>query len=205
MTHSADVTGVILAGGQARRMGGSDKGLIELAGRPMIEHVLARLEPQVEALLINANRNLDRYRSYGHPVIPDREGDFHGPLAGMASAMAAAHTRYILTAPCDSPLLPHALAARALEVLQQTGADIAVAHDGERLQPVFALIPVALHSSLEHALEQQERKIDRWYGRHKVAGVDFSDDPQAFRNINTPEDLEELAGQLHAPARHGAP
>lgn len=205
MTRAGDVTGVILAGGQARRMGGTDKGLLELAGRPMIEHVLERLEPQVEALFINANRNLDQYRHYGHPVIPDRDGDFSGPLAGMASAMAAAHTRYIVTAPCDSPLLPEDLAVRLLSALQQQQADIAVVHDGERLQPVFALLSVALHDNLEQALSAGERKIDRWYGRHSMASADFSDCKAAFRNVNTPQDLEELAQQLQAPSRRHAP
>lgn len=202
---AAEITGVILAGGQARRMGGTDKGLVELAGRPMIEYVLQSLEPQVHAILINANRNLDRYRRYGHPVIPDRDGDYSGPLAGMCSAMAAAHTPFVVTAPCDSPLLPFDLAARLLAALQDQHTELAVAHDGERLQPVFALLPVALRPSLEQALAAHERKIDRWYARHNVATADFSDRKQAFRNVNTPEDLTSLAEQLQTPRRRQAP
>lgn len=202
---AAEITGVILAGGQARRMGGTDKGLVELAGRPMIEYVLQSLEPQVHAILINANRNLDRYRRYGHPVIPDRDGDYSGPLAGMCSAMAAAHTPFVVTAPCDSPLLPFDLTARLLAALQDQHAELAVAHDGERLQPVFALLPVALRPSLEQALAAHERKIDRWYARHNVATADFSDRKHAFRNVNTPEDLTSLAEQLQTPRRRQAP
>ena len=171
----------------------------------MIEYVLQNLEPQVQAILINANRNLDRYRRYGHAVIPDRDGDFSGPLAGMASAMASAHTPYIMTAPCDSPLLPADLATRLLSALRDQQADLAVAHDGVRLQPVFALLPVALRPSLEQALADQERKIDRWYARHNVAIADFSDCGQAFRNVNTPADLASLAAQLQAPRRRHAP
>lgn len=200
-----DVTAVVLAGGQARRMGGTDKGLIELAGRPMIEYVLDRLQAQVQAVLINANRNLDRYRRYGHPVVPDRDGEFSGPLAGMASAMAAAHSRYILTAPCDSPLLPTDLARRLLEALHNADAEIAVAHDGERMQPVFALLDTSLRASLEQALADGERKIDRWYAGHRLALADFSDAQNAFGNVNTPEELERLAARLQAPARRHAP
>lgn len=205
MTSPADITGVVLAGGQARRMGGTDKGLVELAGRPMIEYVLDLLQPQVQAILINANRNLDRYRQYGHPVIPDRDGDYSGPLAGMASAMGAAHTRYILTAPCDSPLLPGDLAARLLAALREGSAELAVAHDGERLQPVFALIDVSLRPSLEQALANDERKIDRWYGQHVMAVADFSDRKDAFRNVNTPQELDHLAERLAAPRPRRAP
>ena len=200
-----DITGVVLAGGQARRMGGTDKGLIELAGRPMIEYVLDSLQPQVQAILINANRNLDRYRQYGHPVIPDRDGAYSGPLAGMASAMGVARTRYILTAPCDSPLLPGDLAHRLLDALRTESAELAVAHDGERLQPVFALIDVSLRPSLEQALANDERKIDRWYGRHVTAVADFSDQKDAFRNVNTPQELEHLAERIAAPRRRHAP
>ncbi len=204
MNPHADITGVVLAGGQARRMGGSDKGLIELAGRPMVEYVLEQLREQVQAVLINANRNLERYQQYGYPVVPDRDGEFSGPLAGMASAMGAAHTRYIVTAPCDSPLLPDDLAARLLRALRDADAPIAVAHDGNRMQPVFALIDTALLASLEQALADGERKIDRWYARHHPAIADFSDQQDAFRNVNTPEDLERLAARLQQPRREPA-
>lgn len=195
------ITGVILAGGRARRMGGDDKGLVALAGRPMIEHVLSRLEHQVHSLIINANRNLDRYAQYGHRVVSDPSDDFSGPLAGMASAMGTANTPYILTAPCDCPVLPKDLAHRLASTLSDANADIAVAHDGERMQPVFALMSVALRPSLEQALAEDERKIDRWYARHTVALADFSDQAQAFRNVNTPQERDALAAFIE-PLQH---
>lgn len=205
MIVPAQITGVVLAGGQARRMGGTDKGLVELAGRPMIEHVLERLRPQVRSVLINANRNLDQYERYGYPVIPDAERNYSGPLAGMASAMGAAETEFILTVPCDSPLLPEDLAARLAAALHAARADIAVAHDGTRLQPVFALLRVDLLPSLQQALANEERKIDRWYARHPMAEADFSDQRDAFRNVNTPEERDLLARSLQPPERRHAP
>lgn len=199
---AAEVTGVVLAGGRARRMGGQDKGLIELAGRPLVEHALAALGPQVAALMINANRNLERYRAYGHPVVADRVGDFSGPLAGMASALERATTGWIVTVPCDSPNVPADLVARLLAARAREDAELAVAHDGERLQPVFALLDRALLPSLEGFLAEGERKIDRWYARHRYARADFSDHPEAFLNANTPQDLERLE---HALTTRGTP
>lgn len=195
---ATEVTGVILAGGRARRMGGEDKGLLDLAGRPLVERALAALAPQVSAVLINANRNLERYGAFGHPVVADRSGDFSGPLAGMAAALAQAATPWIATVPCDCPLIPADLVARLHAVQARDDAELAVAHDGERLQPVFALISRELLPSLEGFLAEGERKIDRWYARHRVARADFSDRPEAFLNVNTPQDLARLARSLAA-------
>ncbi len=200
LSPNPDITGVVLAGGRARRMGGRDKGLVELAGRPMVEYVLDALVPQVAAVLINANRSHARYAAYGCDVVADGFGDFSGPLAGMASAMAYATTPFILTVPCDTPLLPAALAQRLSAALGAQGADLAVAHDGERMQPVFALLRVALLADLRRALEAGERKIDRWYGAHRVALADFSDVPEAFVNVNSPEELDTLGTRLRAPS-----
>ena len=133
------ITAVILAGGKARRMDGQDKGLIELNGRALIEHIITALQPQVGAILINANRNLERYKRYGYPVIQDPTDEYLGPLAGIASGMQASDSPYILTVPCDSPLIPAMLAEILLHSLQEHHADISVAHDGTRLQQVFAL------------------------------------------------------------------
>ena len=184
------IAGAVLAGGRGRRMGGEDKGLVELAGRPMVGHVVDRLRPQVGALLINANRNRERYAEItGCRVVADREGGYAGPLAGMASAMeAAAGTRFLLTAPCDAPLIPERLGPRLYESLVEERAELCVAHDGARLQPVFALIDCALLDSLLAYLRSGERKIDRWYARHRMAKADFSDAPQSFSNINTPDE-----------------
>jgi len=187
-----DLTAVILAGGRGRRMGGSDKGLVELEGLPLIAHVLNGIAPQVGTILINANRNANQYEAFGYPVVSDALGGFQGPLAGFASAMAAASTPYILTLPCDGPLVPPDYATRMMDALETSGSEIAAAHDGDRVQPVHALLPVRLMSDLEAFLAGGDRKIDLWYSRHQVALADFSDCPDAFRNINTPGDRDQL-------------
>jgi len=189
------VCAVVLAGGRARRMGGVDKGLVTLGDRPMIESVLQVLRPQAAQLLINANRNLEVYGAYGHTVVADATGDFSGPLAGMAAAMAYAARPCLLTAPCDSPLLPPDLARRLLDALCRETAEIAVAHDGERMQPVFALIKVGLLASLGAYLDRGGRKIDGWYEQHRVALADFSDRPETFVNVNTVADRDALAAR----------
>lgn len=202
ISPTADVTGVVLAGGRARRMGGRDKGLVELAGRPMVDYVLEALRPQVAATLINANRSHEHYAAYGCEVVADSFGDFSGPLAGMASAMGHAATDFIVTVPCDTPLLPACLAERLCRALEADAADLAVAHDGERMQPVFALLRVALLPDLRRALAAGERKIDRWYAAHRVALADFSDRPEAFVNVNSPEELEAVGARLAGPRVH---
>jgi len=178
------ITAVVLAGGRGSRMGGVDKGLVMLTGRPMVEHVVERLRPQVGALLINANRNVDRYARLGFPVVEDRQGGFLGPLAGMASGLAAATTAYVITAPCDTPVIGNDLVERLADALARNDADIAVAHDGARTHPVFLLLRRDLLEDLNGFLESGGRKIDQWFARHRVATADFSDCPQAFVNIN---------------------
>ena len=187
-----DITAVILAGGQGRRMGGQDKGLIEFNGKTLVEILIAELERQSLAIVINANRNLDRYRDYGFPVIHDHLQDYQGPLAGFASAMDSVDTDFILTLPCDGPQLAADYAARFTASQQQSGASICVAFDGERLQPVHALIKVDLRASLGQFLDSGDRKIDRWYALHDYVQTDFSDCREMFRNINTPYDQQTL-------------
>lgn len=187
-----EISAVILAGGRSSRMGGEDKGLIPFDGKPMIEHVIAVLATLTPLILINANRNLERYRQLGYPVISDETQDFDGPLAGFLVAMEAAETSEILLAPCDSPLLSRKLIDRLIKQKQDSGAEIAVAHDGQRLQPVYALLSVSLKDSLRAFLAGGERKIDRWYPQHFVVEVDCSDIPEAFVNVNTPEELSKL-------------
>jgi len=191
-----DITGVILAGGRATRMGGADKGLIEIGGRQMIERVLARFAPQCGAVIINANRSLEQYARYGWPVVVDRAEDFQGPLAGIASALSQIDTRYAVTAPCDSPLLPHDLGARLWAALVRDDAEIAVARDSLRLQPVFSMLRRELLPSLHDYLQKGERKIDRWYRLHRVATADFTDCPDAFLNVNTPAERAALEARL---------
>lgn len=187
-----DVTAVILAGGKGRRMDGKDKGLIKLADRALIEYVIDAIEPQVETILLNANRNQDKYAIYGYPVISDELADFQGPLAGFLSALNDTTTTHIVTLPCDGPLLPDDLVDRLISACISDDAEIAVAHDGNRMQPVYALIPARLSSSLKAFLDQGGRKIDIWYKKHRIALADFSDCPETFRNINTDEQREIL-------------
>jgi len=189
----AEVTGIVLAGGQGRRMGGVDKGLVELAGKPMIAHVLARLAPQVGAVLINANQNLERYRAFGHPVIPDEVGGFAGPLAGLHAGMTQASGALVVTVPCDSPFLPLDLVSRLRARLDKEHAQLAVARTFDQPHPVFALARRDLLPNLAAFLEGGGRKIDAWYAPLAVVEVGFDDEAAAFRNINT-------AGELSAAA-----
>lgn len=192
------ITGVILAGGRARRMGEMDKGLIELNGKPLIEYAIAALTPQVEHSVINANRNVERYLTYGLPVIRDEADDFQGPLAGMLSGMRAVDTDYILTTPCDCPLLPGDYARRMVAALQHTGAMVCVAHDGAAIQPVCALLSCALADDLHNYLASGGRKVETWMLNHHPAQADFADQRQAFLNINTPDDIVMMERQLMA-------
>lgn len=189
-------TGAILAGGQAQRMGGQDKGLIELNGSPMVQYVLDAITPQVVRVIINANRNREIYAHYGHQVIGDEFEGFCGPLAGMASCLRLITTPYLLTAPCDSPFVPVDLAKRLYLRLLEEDADISVAHDGKRIQPVFVLLKRTLLDSILEFLAQGERKIDKWFGYHKLAMTDFSDKPDTFININNHDELALIESRL---------
>ena len=191
-----DITALILAGGKGRRLGGQDKGLVHYKNKPLIEHVIERIQPQLGTIIVNANRNQEIYMGYGFSVINDELSDYQGPLAGFATAMKAVNTSHIITLPCDGPLLPKNLVSKMLEALNNTprtaSETIIVAHNGERLQPVYALIPVNLISSLEQFLEGGERKIDLWYAKHSMKIADFSDTPNAFDNINTEEQRKKM-------------
>ncbi len=193
---SPDITGLVLAGGMARRMGGIDKGLVEIGGKPMIEHVLAALRPQVGRLLINANRNLDTYARYGVQVVPDAIEGYQGPLAGISSALALVETPYLLTAPCDSPLLAPDLAACLYRALVANQADLAVAHDGERQQPVFLLLRRELRADLQAYLAGGGRKIDRWFSQHRVAEADLRHRSDSFVNVNDEDEQRRVEGLL---------
>ena len=193
--QTGDITAVILAGGRGRRMGGQDKGLLDFNGRLMIEIIIQALQNQQLDIVISANRNQSTYQSYGYPVISDDLKDFQGPLAGFASAMAAVKTNYILTLPCDSPLLCDNFVERFIETYNREQSPVCVAHDGERLQPVYALIDTGLLDDLKHFLQSGERKIDRWYAQHDYAPVEFSGETAMFENINTAEDRQRLLGQ----------
>lgn len=193
---TADITAVILAGGRGERMGGIDKGLVPLGGRPMVQYVIEALRRQVGHILINANRNQAQYAALGYDVVPDELGGYPGPLAGMASAMRIAKTPYVMTAPCDSPLVVAQLVQRLYAALMRERADISTAHDGQRLHPVFALLRRDLLPSLEAYLASGERKIDRWFARHRLAVADCSDLAESFLNVNDPQERLALEVKL---------
>lgn len=187
------VTGVILAGGLGRRMGGVDKGLQCLNGRPLAQWVLDRLAPQVDTVLINANQNLARYREFGCDVVPDRIPDFAGPLAGLQAALAHATDPLMVTVPCDSPFLPADLVARLLAGLNAENAEIAVARTGDRLHHAFCLARRELLGRLDAFLAAGEHKVALWHASLNLAEVAFDDQADAFRNINTVDDLARCA------------
>lgn len=200
MSDKNDVTGVILAGGRGSRMGGVDKGLQNFRGMPLALHTLMRLGPQVGEILINANRNLGAYESFGAQVWPDGISDFAGPLAGFLVGLEHCETEYLVTVPCDTPLFPHDLVHRLLEALERDGAEIAMAaareEDGNvRTQPVFTLMRRDLLESLVRFTHDGGRKIDAWTAQHKTVVVPFDregDDPSAFFNANTLAELHKL-------------
>jgi len=183
------VTGIVLAGGKGSRMGGVDKGLQPLRGKPMIDWVLARFAPQVAEIVINANQNVATYAKYGHRVVADEIGGYAGPLAGLHAGLKAASHPLVVTVPCDSPFLPEDLVSRLSKSLGNN--HLAVAKTGPQPHPVFALMKRDVRESLEAFLASGGRKIDAWYAALKVVEVSFDDEADAFRNINT---LEELKG-----------
>ena len=189
-----DVGAVILAGGLARRMQGQDKGLIVLGDKPMVQWTLEVVQQFTADVVINANRNHSAYQALGVPVINDEHEGHLGPLAGLYAAMQTLHNDYVFMCPCDSPFVQAALPTKLVDALANCHADIVVAHDGERLQPVFSVVSRSLSKSLDNFLRSGERKIDKWYGMHNMLAVDCSDCAASFRNINTEE--ERLAAEL---------
>jgi molybdenum cofactor guanylyltransferase len=191
------VTGLLLAGGRGSRMGGVDKGLQLHRGRPLAWHAIERLRPQVGALIVNANRHVDEYASFGAPTVADAQADFAGPLAGMLAGLSLCRTPFLVTVPCDTPAFPPDLVRRLADALDDTpGAQIAMAatRDAQGVlhrQPVFCLMAVSLRDDLAAELARGERKIDRWAARHGLAEVAF-DDEAAFFNVNTRGDLDAL-------------
>jgi molybdopterin-guanine dinucleotide biosynthesis protein A len=196
MISSKDITGLILAGGRAQRMGGIDKGLIPFHGKPLIESAIAKLKPQVQTIVINANRNITKYAGYGYPVIMDETPDFSGPLAGFSVGLKACKTPYLLTSPCDSPLLPNNLAEVLSAEMESGEFELVYASSKETdgkvwAQPVFCLIRTNLQDSLASFLLKGDLKIDRWFKELRSSTVIFND-PQVFANVNTPEELKSL-------------
>ena len=196
MISNKDITALILAGGRAQRMGGIDKGLIPFRDKPLVESAIAKLKPQVKTIVINANRNITKYAGYGYPVIMDETPDFSGPLAGFSVGLKACKTPYLLTSPCDSPLLPNNLAALLSAEMERGDFELVYASSKEAdgkvwAQPVFCLMRANLQDSLKNFLLKGDRKIDRWFKELRSSTVIF-DDPQVFANVNTPEELKAL-------------
>ncbi len=180
-------------------MGGHDKGLLSINHRAMIEYVIEKLSPQVDEILINANRNLERYGRFGHTVITDQITGYAGPLAGMAAAIQACESEYILSTPCDGPWVPADLASRLFTQLEREEASLSVAHDGERLQPVFILMHRKLLPSILSYLESGERRLGFWVKQQNPALTDFSDQPELFFNVNSPAELKAAEAHLLDP------
>ncbi len=204
--HAEAITGVILAGGRGSRMGGADKGMQNFNGVPLALHTLLRLSPQVGSIMINANRNLAAYESFGVPVWPDATsmGDYAGPLAGFMTALERCETPYLLTVPCDTPLFPDDLVARLAGAFARDNADFAVAAAPEedsqlRPQPVFCLMHTGVLESLMRFTQGGGRKIDTWTAQHRVVSVPFNepgDNARAFYNANTLAELHQLESRL---------
>jgi molybdopterin-guanine dinucleotide biosynthesis protein A len=190
------ISAIILAGGLATRMNGADKGLVLLHKKPLVQHVINRLTKQVDEILINANREIAKYQIFDYSVLQDEVEDFLGPLAGFSLGLRHAKHDYLLTIPCDSPLLPLDLATRLMAALLEHKADVAVASSNDNAHPVFSLCKKSILPSLTAYLEQGERRVSTWQKSQKYIEVDFSDCNEAFTNLNTIEDLAELELKL---------
>lgn len=196
-THidKSQITGLILAGGRGMRMGGVDKGLQRLHDKTMVEHVIARLAPQVGRIIINANQNLERYRALGSAVWPDTIEGYQGPLAGMHAGLSHCETEYLLTVPCDAPMLPDNLAQRLSDALASSSAELAVAVTGETTaperQPVFCMMKKNVLAALTDCLHSGNLKVDQWIARCQSVAVHF-ENSAAFANINTQKELQKL-------------
>ena len=184
-----NISAVILAGGKGTRLAGLDKGLVELNGVPLVQHVIERIQPQVPEIVISANRNIKTYEKLGFAVYADDINDFAGPLAGILKALQQSKSEWLLAIPADSPFVPHDLALRLSQNIQDN--KIAIPHDGNHLQPTFALIHKSLVTSLEHFLQQGDRKARVWMQQQPHTIVDFSEQKHAFININTEDELKK--------------
>ena len=208
MIDTQHITGLVLAGGRGARMGGLDKGLQPFRGVPLARHALRRLQPQVGALALNANRNLAAYAAFGVPVWPDAQADYPGPLAGFLAGLTHCDTPWLLTVPCDTPLFPTDLAARLAEAAAREGSDIAMAAGPEpdaqgqpvlRPQPVFCLLRATLRDSLANHVAAGGSKVRAWAQQQRCSVVPFDrpgDAPDAFANANTLAELQALQSPI---------
>jgi len=190
------ISAIILAGGRATRMGGMDKGLIQFRDQPLIQHAIRRLRPQVDEILINSNREIAQYETFGFKVLQDENSEFLGPLSGMLLGLKHATHDLVLSVPCDSPLLPLNLAERLYNGMLGSLTDIAVASSDDNAHPVFCLMKKSILHSLEAFLDAGERKVSVWQKSQAYCEVSFSDCANAFVNLNTLEELRELELKL---------
>jgi molybdopterin-guanine dinucleotide biosynthesis protein A len=186
----SSVTGLILAGGKGSRMGGVDKGLQAFRGKRLVDHVYERLAPQVGGVIINANQNHEEYKTFGVRVVSDAIGGYAGPLAGLHAGLSISKRPFLASVPCDSPFLPADLIERLYQRIDETGAELAVAKTGDQPHPVFSLMRRTVLDHLADFLKGGGRKIDAWYATLNVVEVGFDDEPDAFSNINTREELQ---------------
>lgn len=198
MSGQNKVSGVVLAGGRARRMGKLDKGLVLCGRQPMVSYALRAMSKVSDVLWISANRNIEQYRAFGYPVVTDAGMRFDGPLAGILAALQQAPAGILLVAPCDSPLIEAKHLQRLLDAQARHDAEIAVAFDGERIHPVFMALKTDLAGSLQAYLQQDQRRMDLWLQQHDYLKVDFSDEPEIFANINSLPELNELEQSIFA-------
>jgi molybdenum cofactor guanylyltransferase len=195
MDSQTKVTGVILAGGLARRMNNRDKGLVPFKGRAMVGYAIDAMSAVTDQTIINANRNISEYETFGLPVVSDQTASFDGPLAGVLTAMLFAKTGVLLVMPCDSPNFKSNHLKRLLASLTEQ-QDVAVAYDGERLHPVFLAIKTALRPSLQDYLQNGQRKVETWLGQQRMVKIDYSHEPGIFININSLSDLSDLESSI---------
>ena len=200
MNTQTKVTGVILAGGLARRMNNQDKGLINYKGRPLVSYAIAAITAVADDSLINANRNQEQYQAFGLPVVADLTDSFDGPLAGVLTAMINSDADVLIVIPCDSPLIKPDHLQKLLAKRTEYDADVAVAFDGERLHPVFLALKTSLKISLQDYLANGHRKMDHWLAQQKMVKADFSNEPWIFTNINTLTELSELEAKRESTA-----
>ncbi len=199
-TIPANISGLVLAGGRAHRMGGGDKGLVQLDRRPLVAHCLETFAPQVNEVLISANRNLGQYQAYEYTVLQDHHDGFDGPLAGLQRALEACKHDWLAVVPCDAPMLPRDLVSRLLGARSSHPGKLAIVpHDGNRVQALFGLYSVQVRDSLDAYLRAGDRKVEIWLNSLHPLQVDFSNQPRAFLNINTTEDLAAVGRYFRNP------
>lgn len=190
------LTGCVLAGGLGTRLGGVDKGWVEIGGVPLIQRVLERLQPQVNAGLINANRGIDEYAQLGWPVIADLVSDFAGPLAGISAALDAARTDWVLFVPVDAARLPNDLALRLCAAVKQNGSPAAYVCTSDGPMPVCCLVSRALRDDLRQRIADGERSVIAWLHLHQATSVSYDEWPREYWSVNTPEERQRLEALL---------